>query len=638
MSKQQLLTAAEHLSGGRFSEALAAAQVVLHQSPGHPEGTLIAALARSQMGEVTSAIEMLSRLTEEQPQFGAAWYNLGVARRQVGDHQASLSAFRRAIALNPADAAAHVNGGAAAIDVGDLELAISLWRKALGLRADDDGTRVNLGNALSRSGDHEEARRMFETALNNNPRNVAALNGMGMTWRAAGNLDAALACYDRALDMSPEDLSIRLNRAKALARVGRFDDSRSDFAIVQNESPSNLEAAMGLSVVDARLGDRSSAIVQARKAVELGQRSPSALFNLAALLSKETSEEVLREAEALLRQTLALDNRMAEAWHCEAQVLQKLGDQNGALQAAQRALSIAEGAPDFAITAAGLLEGTGQVDAAIKTLESAVAANPTVAEARRQLGITQLRDGQSEVAEETLRRAYRLGEDDQRTIAYLGLAKASGGDITGARQWLGSPAVIYETRLPTPEGFSSLDSFNRALADAIRNHSGLRWQPIGLAAVNGALTDDLLADENAATQGFVESLRTAIEQFKNGLAENPDSPFLREIPERYELNVWATLVDAPGQIDTHIHEESWLSGAYYAELPPSMNGAENGQAGWIEFGRPHANDPLVDDESLVDLRKPEEGKLYLFPSYLFHRTLPHRSGSRISVSFDLVSV
>jgi uncharacterized protein (TIGR02466 family) len=99
------------------------------------------------------------------------------------------------------------------------------------------------------------------------------------------------------------------------------------------------------------------------------------------------------------------------------------------------------------------------------------------------------------------------------------------------------------------------------------------------------------------------------------------------------LNLWATRVAAQGVIDTHIHEESWLSGAYYVELPPALG--NDGTAGWIEFGRPHRGLPDPPADAVRCLR-PEVGLLLLFPSYLYHRTLPFDGGGeRISISFDL---
>lgn len=104
------------------------------------------------------------------------------------------------------------------------------------------------------------------------------------------------------------------------------------------------------------------------------------------------------------------------------------------------------------------------------------------------------------------------------------------------------------------------------------------------------------------------------------------------------MHVWATQAAQSGYIDTHIHEESWLSGAYYVELPDVIRDDDPQHAGWIEFGRPYRGLPTMPEEMLRCIR-PQVGELRPFPSYFFHRTLPCAGpGERISVSFDLAAV
>ena len=633
--KEQLHQAAAWLEEGRLDDAVASLDAVLEQYPRQPDARLMRGIAQSRAGDSEGAAKALRELVDEHPQFVAAWYNLGVVLRESRKPAEAFEAFASAVAKEPNHYAALVNAGAAAGALEDWGRAVEYWERATALKPDDSNTAINLGVALTHCSRYDDARAKFESVLRVSPRNVAALNGMGMTWRAAGHPNRAIDCYDRALSFDPNHAGVLVNRGKALTRANRFAEARSDFEKALAVAPDSADAAMGLSVVEAKLTNRVSATKAARRALAMLPDNPDALFNLAALLSKETAAAALTEADGLLQRALAARDGMADAWHCRAQVLGKLGRTAQALEASERAMRESPDKPKFAVTHALLQETDGHLADAVKTLQEQARRHPHVAEVHRQLGIASLRMDLREAAKEALHRAYRLGEDDQRTIAYLGLATAQLGNLDEARRWLGLPTVIQETTLGLPDGFETLGEFNRALASAIRSHSALRWEPIGLAAVNGALTDDLLADRNPATTGFELALRRQIDRFVAGLAPDPDDPFTRVIPNAYDLNIWATLVEAPGHIATHIHEESWLSGAYYVELPESMDAPDNGSAGWIEFGRPHANDPF-DAEELIELRQPHTGQLLLFPSYLFHRTLPHRVGQRISVSFDLV--
>jgi hypothetical protein len=86
----------------------------------------------------------------------------------------------------------------------------------------------------------------------------------------------------------------------------------------------------------------------------------------------------------------------------------------------------------------------------------------------------------------------------------------------------------------------------------------------------------------------------------------------------------------------HIHPAGWLSGVYYVRAP-GISVSSDGHAGWIEFGRPRDDTP-IGFEPKVRLIMPEEGMVALFPSYLFHRTIPFAGpDKRISIAFDLVA-
>jgi uncharacterized protein (TIGR02466 family) len=209
--------------------------------------------------------------------------------------------------------------------------------------------------------------------------------------------------------------------------------------------------------------------------------------------------------------------------------------------------------------------------------------------------------------------------------------------LSCAPAWLGLDRFLSAQVLPVPAPFRDAVEFNAALAADIRRHSRLRFEPVGLAARGGYLTEDLLADPTPAIRGFERELRAAVEACIAALPSDRAHPFLATVPARWTLNLWATRVAAQGRIDTHLHSGSWLSGAYYVELPPAVDESGNA-AGWIEFGQPHRGLPQLDEAQLVRIR-PRVGTLLLFPSYLYHRTLPYEGpGERISISFDLTAV
>jgi hypothetical protein len=83
-----------------------------------------------------------------------------------------------------------------------------------------------------------------------------------------------------------------------------------------------------------------------------------------------------------------------------------------------------------------------------------------------------------------------------------------------------------------------------------------------------------------------------------------------------------------------MHPEGWISSALYVALPDEVQNGEE-QAGHIQFGVPMSELGL--DLPPKRVVRPEVGTLVLFPSYMWHGTIPFTSEqARITVAFDLI--
>ena len=82
----------------------------------------------------------------------------------------------------------------------------------------------------------------------------------------------------------------------------------------------------------------------------------------------------------------------------------------------------------------------------------------------------------------------------------------------------------------------------------------------------------------------------------------------------------------------HVHPQGWLSSAFYVAVPDAGE-AGPPPAGWLSLGAPPADLGL----DLPPLRQiePKPGRLVLFPSTMWHATLPVAGGERLTVAFDV---
>jgi Tfp pilus assembly protein PilF len=95
---------------------------------------------------------------------------------------------------------------------------------------------------------------------------------------------------------------------------------------------------------------------------------------------------------------------------------------------------------------------------------------------------------------------------------------------------------------------------------------------------------------------------------------------------------WSVRLKAGGHHATHTHPKGWISSALYVDIPPD-NRIGPPPSGWISFGEgpPELNCGLTPYRQI----KPEAGTLVLFPSSLWHRTLPFEHAERLTIAFDV---
>jgi hypothetical protein len=95
---------------------------------------------------------------------------------------------------------------------------------------------------------------------------------------------------------------------------------------------------------------------------------------------------------------------------------------------------------------------------------------------------------------------------------------------------------------------------------------------------------------------------------------------------------WSVRLQAQGFHVSHTHPMGWISSAFYVALPGAAQlGAA--PAGWISFGTPPAELGL-EMAPMLQL-EPRPGRLVLFPSTMWHSTVPFNDGERLVAAFDV---
>ncbi len=200
-------------------------------------------------------------------------------------------------------------------------------------------------------------------------------------------------------------------------------------------------------------------------------------------------------------------------------------------------------------------------------------------------------------------------------------------------------AAFARRHLETGQAGPALAVTSQGLARFPADTALLAAQAVAAAAAGDTGISAILLDFDRLLSRIDVAAPTgwkSVAAFNAALADHPlesAHPFLARIPDRFGLNIWSINLQQAGHQVPHIHSAAWLSRVYYPQLPPVIG--EDYQAGWIEFGQPPEQIACGRDPDVLLIR-PKEGLMLLFPSYMYHRTIPFSGdGTRISIAFDV---
>ncbi len=95
---------------------------------------------------------------------------------------------------------------------------------------------------------------------------------------------------------------------------------------------------------------------------------------------------------------------------------------------------------------------------------------------------------------------------------------------------------------------------------------------------------------------------------------------------------WSVRLNSQGFHVSHTHPMGWISSAFYVSLPaPDVMGRP--PAGWLRLGTP-PRELGLDLPEYAQI-EPKPGRLLMFPSTMWHATVPFDDGERLSVAFDV---
>jgi Tfp pilus assembly protein PilF len=595
------------LRAGGAAEAMAIARELAKETPAAPDAQHALAVCLSAVGDHEGALQSFARALDLAPGQPMILGNYAKCLEKAGRPAEAIDALERAARALPASAAAWSDFGQAALRQGQRDRATAALERAVSLDPHAARAWHGLGRARRSGGDLEGAETALRRAVALAPQDGAAWVNLGVVLRLLGRPAEALPCLDEARRAGFSGAELLDAEAGTLVDVGRFDTAMERARALNRDYPRYVPGQMMLVHLlwehGATLapGEDPFGAIRAAASGQPDNQSLQLAF-IGLLLETRQAEEALQ----CVRQLRALgDHPMMIA--LEANALELLGrpDQAGALFAqARRALGDSD--PSFLNAYTRHLLKAGDWEAAAMQAAEAARADP----------------------------------HNQEALAYLGTAWRLIGDPR--EHWLCDYERLVDlVEVEPPPGFEGLAAFLDGLEAALEPLHKARREPIHQSLRGGSQTPGKLfgrADPViAATRA---SLVRAIERRIASLPSDPGHPFLQRKARSIRFSgSWSVKLWSSGSHVNHIHSEGWMSSAFYVSLPPSVRDKHDADdtAGYIQFGQP----PVELGLDLAPRRviRPRVGCLALFPSYLWHGTVPFEDDApRITVAFDMTPV
>jgi tetratricopeptide (TPR) repeat protein len=585
-----LVEALQHYQRGD----LHAAEAILARMPDHASALHLLGVLRVQQRRLNEAAEFLIRSVEIQPREAQSQFNLGKVLSALGRQSEASEALRAALTLDPALVDAALVLGKSLHAQGYVNKAIDAYRDFLAVRPLHAPAKCALGNALIAVGRPQEADPLLTAALDetSDPCLRADLHQALAYIHRKRRPSKALEHVEQARALDSSRVSLEFDRAVLLEEVHRFDDAKAAYEGILAREPVNALTHYSYNELLYRLSDDVEFLASY-------ERAP------------RTEELMLAKALFLLNA-----GRFEDAKRCYSDILARYSDNRQA------------------VLGVGLaLVRSGKVSEAVLAFESAAQRYPDSVEVHCNLAGALAQSGDPQKAITMAAKALEIEPGNQIALAILGTSWRLMGDPRD-EVLNGYDDFIRVFDLEQPEGFSDMESFNSELSDYLKAmHPPVR-EYLRQSLRGGTQTSDNLFDAGHALVEKIQSrIAQAVGRYVDSLKSDDRHPYLSRKRNGFEFaGSWSSRLRDRGFHINHLHPGGWISSCYYVDLPNVMKDGM-GQQGWIKFGEPSFDVGLPPRRVI----QPTAGRLVLFPSYMWHGTVPFQgSDARTTIAFDVL--
>ncbi len=185
---------------------------------------------------------------------------------------------------------------------------------------------------------------------------------------------------------------------------------------------------------------------------------------------------------------------------------------------------------------------------------------------------------------------------------------------------------IHHYKLTSDDGFN-----DRLIDDLVEISENFDKSPQDLLDAGSQTAGNFLLADHPSTKIIKSIISNKIEEYRRYYS-NSEEGFIQHWPKNLVLHGWIIKINTGGSLSSHMHKLGWLSGSIYLKLEkkPQTN---QGNIVFDLHGADYPKDGAVFPSEEYNI---EKGDLILFPSSIFHRTIPFEANNdRVTLAFDI---
>ncbi len=478
-----------------------------------------------------------------------------------------------------------------------------------------------LGVAQEHQRKYPQAAATYRQALALEPRAAEIHVNLGAVLAQLGQADEALSHYRKAVALRPDLTAAHYNLGILLQQLGRPDEAAAAYRKAIAQQPGFFEAIGNLGTVLQRQGKLEEATRLYRQALAIHEDARGH-FNLGTALRDEGKHQ--EAADAYLA-ALRLDPNLADAHNNLGEVFRDQGNMDDAIVCYENAMAIDPDHPNANYNMGEFLYLAKRFEAAIPYFERS-----RFEDYQERVMECLYRTGHLDAFRERLQAMLRCGRKSMM-LATLSTHYATNYRVKDEYNFCPDPmrfawhARIDQLAEPGSPLLGELLETIERTPIAQRRQGRLRY---GIQSAG-----NLFKRPEPAFQKLAELVRQKIREYREHF-RGEDCDLIRCFPDNIEFSSsWYLRMKQGGHLGSHIHEEGWISGCVYLKLPTQKADITEGG---FEYSTDGDDMPRLHDDFPSQVVVQQVGDIVLFPSSLYHRTIPFSSDEeRVCVAFDL---